>query len=51
MMTSSMYGNPLAPASLCDDKGNAVTVQHTTTAMWLEKLLRPASTLFALIPQ
>lgn len=41
MMTSAMCGSRVTPAALCDDKGNAVTVQHSASPLWLERLLRP----------
>lgn len=43
MMTSAIYGNQVTPAALCDDKGNAVVVQHAATPWWLEHLLRPVN--------
>jgi uncharacterized protein len=44
MMTSAIYGMPLAPAALADEKGNVVAVRRCASSAWLEALLRPVCT-------
>lgn len=44
MMTSAIYGLPITPAALADEKGNSVVVQSVHSAEWLERLLRPLCT-------
>ncbi|KAL4447891.1 hypothetical protein ABPG75_005110 [Micractinium tetrahymenae] len=44
MMTSAIYGLPVVPAALADEKGNAVVVQRAADTGWLERLLRPLCT-------
>ena len=44
MMTSSIYGVPLTPAALADDKGTVVSVAGPLTGGRLEELLRPLCT-------
>jgi hypothetical protein len=41
MMTPVIYGLPSTPATLADEKGNAITVSHARDGPWLERLLRP----------
>ena len=41
MMTTAIYGVPLAPAALADEKGNTVVVQNVANIHSLEHLLRP----------
>lgn len=45
MMTTAIYGVPIAPAALADEKGNAVVVQQVASSHSLEHLLRPVSCL------
>ncbi len=40
MTTTAIYGLPLTPAALADEKGNEVTVQSVHSAPWLERMLR-----------
>lgn len=42
MMTSAIYGLPITPAAVADEKGNTLVVQAAASAAWLERLLRPA---------
>ena len=44
MMTSAIYGMPVLPAAIADERGNAVVVQRAASAAWLERLLRPVCT-------
>ena len=41
MMTTAIYGVPVAPAALADEKGNAVVVQTVADIHSLEHILRP----------
>ena len=41
MMTTAIYGVPVAPAALADEKGNAVVVQTVADIHSLERMLRP----------
>ena len=43
MMTTAIYGVPIAPAALADEKGNAVVVQQIASIHSLEHMLRPVS--------
>lgn len=40
-MTTAIYGVPVAPAALADEKGNAVVVQSVANIHSLEHILRP----------
>lgn len=44
MMSSAIYGLPITPAAVADEKGNRVVVQRCADAAWLERLLRPVCT-------
>ena len=44
MMTSEIYGMPLTPAALADEKGHVVTVEGPASGARLEALLRPVCT-------
>ena len=44
MMTSAIYGLPVLPAAVADERGNTVVVQRAASAAWLERLLRPVCT-------
>lgn len=44
MTTTSIYGLPLTPAGLADEKGSTVIVQECKNGDWLEKMLRPLCT-------
>ncbi|KAL3159203.1 hypothetical protein ABBQ32_011184 [Trebouxia sp. C0010 RCD-2024] len=44
MMTTAIYGVPIAPAALADEKGNAVVVQTVANIHSLEHILRPVCT-------
>jgi DUF917 family protein len=41
MTTSAIYGQPMTPAALADEKGNAAVVSAAASPAWLERLLRP----------
>lgn len=41
MMTTAIYGVPVAAAALADEKGNAVVVQQIASIHSLEHMLRP----------
>ena len=43
MMTTAIYGVPIAPAALADEKGNAVVVQQIASIHSVEHMLRPVS--------
>lgn len=43
-MTSAIYGCPITPACLADEKGNVAGVQTVSSPGWLERLLRPVCT-------
>lgn len=40
MSTFLIYGGPVSPAAIADDKGNAVVLSHVIDARWLETLAR-----------
>ncbi|KAL3151690.1 hypothetical protein ABBQ38_012674 [Trebouxia sp. C0009 RCD-2024] len=44
MMTTAIYGVPVAPAALADEKGNTVVVQTVANIHSLEHILRPVCT-------
>lgn len=44
MMTSAIYGLPVLPAAVADEKGNCLAVQRAASPAWLERLLRPVCT-------
>ena len=41
MMTTAIYGVPVAPAALANEKGNVVVVQTVANIHSLEHILRP----------
>ena len=41
MMTTAIYGVPIVPAALADEKGNAVVVHSVANIHSLEHMLRP----------
>lgn len=49
MMTTAIYGVPIVPAALADEKGNAVVVQTVANIHSLEHILRPVSPLSPLL--
>ena len=51
MMTTAIYGVPIAPAGLADEKGNAVVVQQVASIHRLEHMLRPVSYLSPCLTQ
>lgn len=42
MCTTGIYGLPLTPAAIADEKGTTVVVQQAASPLWLEKILRSA---------
>ena len=44
MMTTAMFGLPLTPAALADEKDNTVVVSKCLNGEWLERILRPVCT-------
>ncbi|PRW56447.1 hydantoinase subunit beta [Chlorella sorokiniana] len=44
MTTAAIYGAPILPTALADEKGNAVVVHRAASPAWLERLLRPVCT-------
>lgn len=50
MMTTAMYGVPIVPAALADEKGNTVVVHTVASIHGLEHMLRPVRPSFAAPP-
>jgi len=42
MCTWSIYGHPMAPAAMVDDKNNVLIIRHTASEIWVERLARAA---------
>ncbi|KAL6045895.1 N-methylhydantoinase A/oxoprolinase/acetone carboxylase beta subunit [Balamuthia mandrillaris] len=49
MNTPSIYGHPLTPTALADEKGNQLVLTAAKDTSWVEKLLRTATVQFGCI--